>query len=155
MIDNSGTKNKKAGFSLIELLIVIAIIGILSTIILNSLSESRARAYDSKIKQQLSSFRTAAELYFASRGDNYAPAAVSCSSINSIFNDFSPQTGSPGLYIADGNLPPEVQKACRASASAYAVKVSLYKGTSYWCIDSKGFSGEIEGQITGPTTICP
>ena len=48
----------KGGFSLIELLISITIVGIIATVVLQSVSRSRERAYDSKIKQQLNSFRT-------------------------------------------------------------------------------------------------
>lgn len=142
------------GFSLVELLIVITIIGILSSIILQSLSNSRARAYDSKIKQQLSSFRTAAEIYFSSQ-NGYGPNVPGPDCGSGMFNDVIASNGSPGIFIAPGNLPSFVQLACSSSASAYAVKASLYSGDQYWCVDSKGFSGMINGVITGPTTICP
>ena len=148
-------KNSK-GFSLIELLIVIAIIGILSTIVLNSLSNARSRAYDSKVKQQLSSFRTAAEVYFSNQSPNgYGPAVLGPACSAGIFDDFSPINGTPGIYLAVGNLPDGTQIVCNSNVSAYAVKASLYSGNEYWCVDSRGFSGLIAGTITGPTTICP
>jgi prepilin-type N-terminal cleavage/methylation domain-containing protein len=148
--------SKQAGFSLLELLIVITIIGVLTSIILTSLSDSRAKAYNSKIKQQLTSFRTAAEIYFSNQNPNgYGPTVSGPDCSSGIFNDVSPSNGSPALYIASGNLPDFVQLACSSTASAYAVKASLYSGNEYWCVDSKGFSGVINGLITGPTTICP
>jgi len=144
---------RSGGFSLIELLIVITIIGVLSTIILGSVSNSRNRAYDSKVKQQLVSFRTSAEVYFNSQVPNtYGPATNSCSS--GMFNNLSPANGKPGLYIASGNLPDFSQVFCGSTNSAYSVKATLYSGNEYWCIDSKGAARIISGTPTSGT-FCP
>jgi len=145
--------NFSKGFSLVELLIVITIVGILSTIILNSLSTSRARAYDSKVKQQLGSFRTAAEIYFNNQSPNgYGPATASCAA--GMFNNVEAKNGTPSLYIAPGNLPDFVETKCRATDSAYAVKATLYSGNEYWCVDNKGVSRAIAGPIGDPETVC-
>lgn len=142
------------GFSLVELLIVMAIIGILSTIILTSVSNSRAKAYDSKIKQQLSSFRIAAEMYFLNQQPNsYGPSSADCGS--GMFNNVDPSNGSPAIYIDPGNLPDPTQLACQSNDSEYALKASLYSGNEYWCIDNKGSSRPIAGAIEGPSTFCP
>lgn len=146
---------KDRGFSLIELLISITIIGILTTIILTSISNSRARAYDSKIKQQLGSFRTAAELYFANNGRYNVEIGVPVASCDSgVFNNFDAINGSPGLYIADGNIPDFSQVVCGATDTAYAVKATLYSGNGYWCVDYKGASVAVSGPIGSPATIC-
>lgn len=146
--------HKNLGFSLVELLIVITIIGILSTVVLSSLSNSRARAYDSKVKQNLRNFRTAADIYFTNQSPaGYGPATVACNA--GIFNDVDASNGSPGIYLAVGNLPDFAVPVCNSSDSAYAVKSPLYSANEYWCVDSKGFSGVVPGVITGPTTICP
>jgi len=143
------------GFSLVELLIVITIIGVLASIVLNSVSNSRARAYDSKIKQQLSSFRAAAEMYFLNQLPNsYGPGTSSCATNPSLFTDFSPTNGSPGLYIDPANLPTFSQVFCDSTDSAFAVKVTLYSGTDYWCVDSKGASRLVNG-TPASGTICP
>ena len=149
--------NLSRGFSLIELLIVITIVGVLSTIILSSISNSRARAYDSKIKQQLSSFRTAAEIYFTNQTPNSYNTTGSpiTSCANGIFNDVDAVNGAPGLYIAPGNLPDFAQPVCGAadSGSAYAVKATLYSGNEYWCVDNKGSSRMVsDGSLA---TFCP
>jgi len=57
-------KNNSRGFTLIELLVVIAIIGILSSVVLASLNGARAKARDSKRKQDMVQIRTALELYY-------------------------------------------------------------------------------------------
>lgn len=57
-------KKSTQGFTLIELLVVIAIIGILSSVVLSSLNSARAKARDTKRKQDTVQVRIALELYF-------------------------------------------------------------------------------------------
>ena len=146
--------NEKRGFTLLELLIVIAIIGILTSIVLSALSNSRAKAYDSKIIQQLRNFRIGAETYFVNQDPNsYGPVSASCAS--GIFNDVNQTNGSPGLYITAGSLPSFSQVVCSSSGSGYAVKATLYSGNSYWCVDSKGANELVSGAIGTSVTLCP
>ncbi len=61
--------NKKAGFTLIEVLTVIMIIAILASIVLVSLDTARQRSRDVTIQQQLSQLRSLAEaLYTFEKG---------------------------------------------------------------------------------------
>ncbi len=53
------------GFTLIELMVVIAIIGLLSSVILSSLVNARLKGRDSKIKQQLTQMRNLIELDYS------------------------------------------------------------------------------------------
>lgn len=69
----SNIKNKKA-FTLIELLIVIAIIGILASLIIANLSTARARARDAQRKAHFSQLQSALEMYFDKNGQY--PAAI-------------------------------------------------------------------------------
>lgn len=145
---------KQKGMTLVELLIVITIIGVLSTIILSSLSASRARAYDSKVKQQLWSFRSAAEIYFNSQDPvNYGPVVPVCNA--GIFAEMSQSLGSPGIYLEPNNLPSNTVVVCGSSGSAYAVKASLYSGNEYWCVDSRGAAKLVSGAIGTSATVCP
>ena len=115
---------------------VIAIISIITTIIMSGLYNARAKAYDSKVKQQLISFRTAAEIYFSNNGDKYGNFNnCNAGGPTSLFRSILNQNGSPGLYIDPANLPTGSNRICQATDIAYAVKISLYSG-GYWCVDS-------------------
>ncbi len=65
---------KNKGFTLIELLVVIAIIGVLSSIVFSSVNGARAKARDSKRRQDMISLRTALELYRVSNGVYPSPS---------------------------------------------------------------------------------
>lgn len=61
------------GFSLLELLIVIAIIGILSTVILSNVRQAREAAYFAKAKKELRSIHQSLALYKDANNGNYPP----------------------------------------------------------------------------------
>ena len=144
----------KKGFTLIELLVVIAIIGILSTIILNALGNSKTKAYDSQVKQQLSRFRSSAEIYSSNQTPNgYTPATSDCTA--GMFGDVTAGDGSPGIYLLPANLP-GVTPVCQATQFAYAVKIPLPSGNDYFCVDSRGASKVVAGAMPPtPVTVCP
>jgi len=52
------------GFTLVELLVVIAVIGVLVSVVLSSLSDSREQAHIAAAQTQLNSMRTAMELLY-------------------------------------------------------------------------------------------
>ncbi len=66
---NKLTKNR--GFTLIEMLVVVAVIGILSTVLLNALGPAREKAKDARIVQEVNQVRNIAEIFYIQSG-NYA-----------------------------------------------------------------------------------
>ena len=56
--------NKKEGFTLVELLIVVAIIGILAAIAIPQFAQYRAKAYCSAAKSDLANYAISQEAYF-------------------------------------------------------------------------------------------
>jgi general secretion pathway protein G len=61
-------KRGRRGFTLIELLVVIAIIGILTAVALPNLSQHPRRAREAALKEDLYTFRTCIDQYFADKG---------------------------------------------------------------------------------------
>jgi general secretion pathway protein G len=59
---------RRRGFTLIELLVVIAIIGILTAVALPNLSKTPKRAREAALKQDLYTFRTCIDQFFADKG---------------------------------------------------------------------------------------
>ena len=70
-------KEGQKGFTLIELMIVIAIIGILAAIAIPQFVAYRQKGYNTSAKSDLKNFQTACQAYFA---DN--PTASSCDTTN-------------------------------------------------------------------------
>lgn len=59
----SSTHNKKSGFTLIELMVVVAIIGTLASVIMVSVESARSKARDTARKTALNQIQVALELY--------------------------------------------------------------------------------------------
>lgn len=76
------------GFSLIELLVVISIIGVLSAILMMNLMGARERSRDSQRIQDLNSLKSALRLYY---NDNQAyPTGSECTTcLNSILSGYT------------------------------------------------------------------
>lgn len=67
---------QRKGFTLIELIVVVAIIGLLSTLAVVALGSARVKARDSKRLSDLKQMQTALELYYSDKANYPAGAAL-------------------------------------------------------------------------------
>lgn len=77
-MQNYISRLNKKGFTLVELLVVISIIGILAGIILVGLRQMRLRAQDSERKSNLAQVNKALQAYGAENGEMYPDNIVEC-----------------------------------------------------------------------------
>lgn len=77
------TSSRSRGFTLIELMVVIAIIGLLASTVLASVSNTRVLARDTSRVQAVKELQKALELYRNANGGNYPCAVASCPAVGS------------------------------------------------------------------------
>jgi len=118
---------------LIELLVVVAIIGILATVVLASLGSARNAAKDSAIKASMSSLRAQGEL-FAQTGSTYTGFCASAEA-QAILKDAG-ETAGLGTGIA---------APCFDTDLAWGAEAPLVKAAGItFCTDSTGFAGDLD-----------
>jgi len=93
-------KKGEKGFTLIELMIVIAIIGILAAIAIPQFVAYRQKGYDTQAKGELKSLYTACQAYFA---DSPTTTACTTAIISTQFQK-SPEVTFGGLAAADQTM---------------------------------------------------
>lgn len=132
---------RNSGFGLIELLIVIAIIGVLAGLILASVNISRARSYDVHVKSGVRQLRLAAENYGDSNNDSYDGYA-GCIGTPSAANCLSQSTADSIQVLIDdivtsNGVPSSVSASSDATGFCVAAPLKSAPG-SYVCADKGG-----------------
>lgn len=97
------------GFTLIELMIVVAIIGILSSVAVPYFIQYQARARQGEVKAELKSWYNAVTSVYAERGTYYETIADS---------GFSPQRGNRYQYIFSSTCSYEVRSGVNPTSTA-------------------------------------
>lgn len=77
-------KRGQKGFTLIELMIVVAIIGILAAIAIPQFANYRKKSYNTQAKAELKSYYTACQAYFADK-----PSVADCA-LTTVSGTFAP-----------------------------------------------------------------
>ena len=135
-----------SGFTFLEFMFVLTLVGILSSIVFISLNGAREKAQDSKVKGQLSGLRGAAEVYYENTRHYDIEPTESCSS-----EFFSDSDSGMAEFTNPNNYPPGTNLICRSEEEAYAVSAVLpgTGGATSWCVDSMGNSFTINGLLSG------
>lgn len=127
-------KNKLFGFTLVELLVVISIIGILSGVILANLNTTRAKSRDAKKVADIKTIQIALEVYF----DVYRKFPGTLSGLTPTYLPNVPTPPGGGAYVY---VP------LNSSCNDYHLGAALELGSNVGLIDDRDSSG---GTVASP-----
>lgn len=137
-------KHSQSAFTLIELLTVIAIIGILAATILRSITDARNQGIDARIQSEMDAIIKRASIenagvpdYDTVCGTNSATQSTVIAELITSINNFASSTVT-----------------CNSGPAAYAVSAPMVSG-GHWCIDSLGVKKEISNALTSGQLSCP
>ncbi len=140
----------KKGFTLLELLVVVAIIAIIVSVTLVSLNDSRNKGADAAVKSNLSTIRGQSELFYSNNDNKFLPPGGSTFDIASC-PGYDPS--GTNMFSSDKTISNAITEAvrrgangssCYNSALYWAIAVGLKSNPNRsWCIDSGGDSKEV------------
>lgn len=137
--------SQERGLTFIEILIVLAILGILITVVLAGVTSSRKKAIDNRIRSNISQIRILAEVAFDSNGgtyENWAQESSIQDSLMRLKEKIDEDEGdSPGAPYATVIRETQAQNYC---ASAPLTGDSGH----FYCIDKTG-------KFQNTTAACP
>ena len=137
------TLHSNGGFTLIEMLVVIAVVGILSAVVLTALGPARNKAKDSRIISGLNQVRAVAEtIYDGNSGAVPSGATPLTGDVNfsKLAADITANQGELNI-VKDSN---------ELSYSAYSKLAS--DSSKFFCVDSSGNAGQLDAAPT--TEVC-
>ena len=137
--------HQKQGFTLVELLVVVVIIGLLASIILVNLNISRNRAKNNVIRENLYSLKLAAELEYDDN-DSYAGVCYDGDGAEPDDDDISGAADTNFLRIRTAiNSQGGTTRLCHDIATKWCAEVTgMPYNSEDWCADSAGYAGSID-----------
>lgn len=166
------TRNKETGFSLIELLIVVAIILIIAAIAIPNLVRAKIAANQASAAASLRTLDSAATNYSNTYADGYppslavlAPAAgggASCNLAGMIDSSLASgqKSGYQFAWTPGADPVTIVPAGCAAAgySDMFAVTATPFgfpTGTTYYCVDATGVIRESFAPIIATNAGCP
>lgn len=148
---NTSDCRKRDGFTLIELIVVVAIVGILTAIVLSSLNNAREKGRDGGVKSNLVNIRGQAEILYTTWGNyavdatpTYFALAQCTNTADTLFSNANIWAQIVAAYSAGDGV---AFTRCYSAPGFWAVAVGLNTGgtagdaiSDSWCVDSSGGS---------------
>ena len=132
----------RSGFTLTELLISIAIIGVLVSVILPRLDNAREQGIEAKVVTELDAFHK-----------NAVSAEILAGTYNVVCGMNGSATSTSLLNIVESLTSTSDQFVCNSTFAAFAASAEIELGRHY-CVDSINDNGEITTALTPGDTTC-
>lgn len=156
--------SKCNGFTLLELLVVVGIIGLITTLGLMYMQDSKDKGANASIQSALMQARSQAELYYNSTSRSYeGVCSVGTGNLNTIGRltqaGKKSYGGNPKTGYTDTVASTWDTEECHDTATTYVVWIPLRDSTSAnpraFCIDSVN-SSKVVTSVLGPNVfVCP
>jgi len=131
--------NKNKGFTIIELIVVIAIIAVLASIVLVNVTQYINKGKNAAIKGNLSSAMVNAATYFDATPAGTGASFLETTPVTNIKNAVeAPNVGS-NVSTGDSTLATNVQQWCICAEI-------IPTGTTVFCVDGSGAKAEITAE---------
>jgi type II secretory pathway pseudopilin PulG len=141
--------NESPGYSLVELLIFIAIVGILASLVIGVATPARNKAIDARIRNDIAQLRWQAEIVFDSQGASFEDWSTNQSVEENVtiiladIDDALGQTDAATIRDSDDNT--------------YCASAPLRNAPGrHWCIDASGVFAEVSSSCPASQPFeCP
>lgn len=136
---------RERGFTLVELLVVITIIGILTSIVTLSLNIARGKGANAAVKANLHSISAQSEVYYDNNGGTYVDMCL-----DETVDAALKQASIAGTGV---NSNSECQSSGLGWAAQTPFKIADSGGSTFWCVDNSG-AAKGETVALGAATQC-